>query len=352
MEVGQACNLILDAFKKMCGPEWDQKGALEDLNSENPSEGAKAFREIVQLLNSHLQVKSPYHRALESIYIVSSQNYLDEASRKSALLHIQSLIQQTISQPKDSSLKEENAAKIKMAFALGDGAEFAQGFITHIGSFQFSLTKYSCQEIQNILASLNGVYAPDLHPKFAKIANILKTVFPSPEVTKTPQFLSQEDISKIKMAFNMEDGSHFCDKFIDHMEKSGGVSGSMAHYSRADFYHALLYLFSASYPEQIRKFSKIADILESIFSPSEVTKTPPFLSQEDIIKIRKVFALENAVRFCEPFIQHLRDVGEVLSKYSNIDYYNALLHLFGSFDRELSGKFVKVADHLALILSK
>jgi hypothetical protein len=176
MQDEQLFQMILESFKKMAGPEWNLKGALQDFNSETPSEGAKAFKEFIGLLNPHVEIKTPYHRAIESINVISAQKYLDESSRESALLRIRGLVDEVIPQ-KNSFLTEQDIHKINIAFEIKRGSKFVQEFVTRVNSARIPLQ--TCTE-----SDLRGMMFDWFPPTYDLdmihgVSQILKLAFPS-----------------------------------------------------------------------------------------------------------------------------------------------------------------------------
>jgi hypothetical protein len=156
-----------------------QKGAEADLKSSNPSEGALAFRQFAATLESVLEAseKVKYQKLLQSVQIISSQNYVDEESRRKALLRIQDMIQKEVcEEEKKPFYSEDFIAKIKMAFAMSGIANLSEKFIKYLYVRQHSFNCYTAGDFQGLLIQALEV-SVEATPEVAKVANILAATF-------------------------------------------------------------------------------------------------------------------------------------------------------------------------------
>lgn len=156
------------------GPYWDRKRAESDLLSENPSPGAKAFKDFVKSLET--KEKFGHQKTLEEVHIISSQNYLDEESRRKALLRIYDLIDKDVRKEQKFHYDEKVISKVKMAFALADFEDQTDNFINYMNSEKVSFKFCTVGDFEGTLNDALRVPAQDFS-KITRLANILTTAF-------------------------------------------------------------------------------------------------------------------------------------------------------------------------------
>lgn len=119
-----------------------------------------------------------HQKLLYSVQIISSQNYIDEESRRKALLRIKDMIQKEVFEEEEKKpfYSENFIAKIGMAFAMSGIANFTEKFIKYLYLKQYSFNFYTPGDFQGLL--IHALELPVVGtPEVAKLANILAATF-------------------------------------------------------------------------------------------------------------------------------------------------------------------------------